>query len=128
MSRLPSIVLTVPQRTVLFVSQQSWRPAKTAQAWFVASGTARCYIVRMAGTARGSANSDPVNDDARRLTDAERADLLASLEASRAEYASGRYHVLKPGMLREEFEAILEGDPSDAELDALLGIVRPESP
>jgi hypothetical protein len=62
------------------------------------------------------------------LTDAERTDLLATLEASRAEYTASRYHVLKPGMLRKEFEAILEGDPSDEELDELLGIVRPEPP
>jgi hypothetical protein len=30
-------------------------------------------------------------------------------------------------MLRKEFDAILEGDPRDEELDALLGVVRPES-
>jgi hypothetical protein len=62
------------------------------------------------------------------LTDPARADLLASLEASRADYAAGRYHVLKHGMLRTEFEAILDGDPSDEELDTFLGIVPPESP
>jgi hypothetical protein len=82
----------------------------------------------MPRTAPGPANPDQAIDDAPRLTDAERADLLATLEASRAEYAAGRYHVLKPGMLRKEFEAILEGDPSDEELDALLGVVRPEAP
>jgi hypothetical protein len=49
------------------------------------------------------------------------------LEESRAEYAAGRYHVVKPGMLREEFRTILEGDPSDEELDALLGVARPET-
>jgi hypothetical protein len=31
-------------------------------------------------------------------------------------------------MLREEFEAILAGDPSDEELDALLGDDRPAAP
>jgi len=83
----------------------------------------QCYIVRMPRTAR-SPNSDR---SVSHLTDTERANLLASLEASRAEYAAGRYHVLKPGMLRKEFDAILEGDPRDEELDALLGVVRPES-
>ena len=78
----------------------------------------------MSRTARQTAQPD--RSDAP-LTDAERADLLSSLEASRAEYAAGRYHGIKPGMLRKEFEAILEGDPSDEDLDALLGIVRPDS-
>jgi hypothetical protein len=79
----------------------------------------------MPRTASRPANYDQATP---RLTDAERADLLASLEASRAEYAARRYHVLKPGMLREEFEAILAGDPSDEELDALLGDDRPAAP
>ena len=61
-----------------------------------------------------------------RMTYPKRHGLLASLEASRAEYAAGCYHVVNPGMLGEEFEAILEGEPSDEELDALLGLVRPE--
>ena len=90
--------------------------------------SARYYNLRMPRTARGTANSGHATDHAPHLSDAERADLLASLAASRAEYAAGRYHVLKPGMLRKEFEAILEGDPSDEELNVLLGVVRPESP
>jgi hypothetical protein len=58
-----------------------------------------------------------------RISDEERAELLASLEESRAEYAVGNYHVLEPGMLRKEFEAILDNPAvSDEELDALLGI------
>ena len=63
------------------------------------------------------------------ISDAERAELLASLEESRAEYAAGNYHVLKPGMLRKEFEAIV-ADPqiSDEELDALLGIDDTKAP
>ena len=82
----------------------------------------------MPRTAPGPANRDHTTGDASHLSDAERADLLASLAASRAEYAAGRYHVLKSGMLRKEFEAILEGNPSDEELNVLLGVVRPESP
>ncbi len=62
-----------------------------------------------------------------RISDAERAELLASLEESRAEYAAGNHHVLKPGMLRKEFEAILNDDLSDEELDELLGI-KPRLP
>ena len=70
----------------------------------------------------------PTVEEVPRISDAERAELLASLEASRAEYAAGNYHVLKPGMLRREFEAILDNeDISDEELDALLGIA-PQSP
>jgi hypothetical protein len=57
-----------------------------------------------------------------RVHDQERAELLASLEESRADIAAGRYDVLTPGMLRCEFEAILDNDPSDEALDALLGI------
>jgi hypothetical protein len=79
----------------------------------------------MPRTASRSINSGQATP---RLTDTERADLLAGLAASRDEYAAGDCHVLKPGMLRQEFEAILDGDPGDDELDALLGIVRPESP
>ena len=82
----------------------------------------------MPRTAPGPANRDHTTGDVPHLSDAERADLLASLAASRAEYAAGRYHVLKSGMLRKEFEAILEGNPSDEELNVLLGVVRPESP
>jgi hypothetical protein len=78
----------------------------------------------MPRTARHSAQPDRSDVP---LTDTERADLLSSLEASRAEYAAGRYQVVKPGMFRTEFEAILQGEPSDEDLDALLGIVRPES-
>jgi hypothetical protein len=81
----------------------------------------------MSTTARGRSGRIRPPDDARPLTDTERAALRASLEASRAEYAAGRFHVLKPGMLRKEFEAILDADPSDDELDALLGIAPPAS-
>lgn len=63
-----------------------------------------------------------------RITDAERTELLASLEENTADSATGRFHVLKPGDLRTEFEAIMRGDPSDAELDALLGIDDTQSP
>jgi hypothetical protein len=58
-----------------------------------------------------------------RISDAERAELLASLKASRAEIAAGNFDVLKHGTLRKEFEAILCDDLSDAELNTLLGIV-----
>ena len=95
-------------------------------AYFVESISAPYYNLHMPRAAPGPTNR--VTDDASHLSDAERADLLASLAASRAEYAAGRYHVLKPGMLRKEFEAILEGDPTDEELNVLLGVVRPESP
>ena len=62
-----------------------------------------------------------------RISEAERAELLASLEEGRADVAAGNYHVLQPGMLRIEFGAILEDDLSDDELDALLGIT-PQPP
>ena len=57
-----------------------------------------------------------------RISEAERAELMASLEQARADSAAGRSHVLKPGMLRTEFEAIMQHDMNDEELDALLGI------
>ena len=63
--------------------------------------------------------------DVPRITDAGRAELLAGLEESRAEYAAGDFDVLTPGKLRKEFEAIFANpDISDEELDALLGIER----
>lgn len=69
----------------------------------------------------------PVVEEVARLSESERAELLASLEQSRADYAAGRCHVLEPGMLRKEFEAILRHDLSDEELDSLLGIA-PQPP
>jgi hypothetical protein len=64
----------------------------------------------------------PSVEEVPRISDAERAELLASLDESRAAIAAGDFDVLTPGKLRMEFEASLEGDPSDEELDALLGI------
>jgi hypothetical protein len=64
----------------------------------------------------------PSVEEVSRISDAERAELLASLKASRAEIAAGNFDVLKRGTLRKEFEAILRDDLSDAELNALLGI------
>ena len=64
-----------------------------------------------------------------RILDAERAELLESLEASRADMAAGNYDVLKSDMLQMEFEAILANpDISDEELDALLGIGDQKTP
>lgn len=65
----------------------------------------------------------PTVEEVPRISDAERAELLASLEAARADIAAGNYDVLGPDTLRREFEAILDNeDISDEELDALLGI------
>ena len=70
----------------------------------------------------------PAVEEVPRISDAERAELLASLEAARADIAAGNYDVLGPDTLRREFEAILENeDIGDDELDALLGIA-PRSP
>ena len=49
----------------------------------------------------------PTVEEVPRISDAERAELLASLEESRAEYAAGNSHVLKPGMLRKELPKLL---------------------
>lgn len=65
--------------------------------------------------------------DIPRISDAERAELLRSLEESRAEYAAGRYYVLKRGMLVREFEAIRDEDATDDALDALSGITTSAS-
>jgi hypothetical protein len=59
-------------------------------------------------------------DDA--LDSADHDALLVSLEQGRADIAAGRFDVLTPGTLRREFEAILADDPTDDELDAMLGI------
>ena len=69
----------------------------------------------------------PTVDEVPRISDAERAELLASLEEGRADITAGHYQVLKPGMLRMELEAILADDLGDDELDALLG-VTPQPP
>jgi hypothetical protein len=69
----------------------------------------------------------PSVEEVPRISDTERAELLASLKASRAEIAAGNFDVLTRGTLRKEFEAILRDDLTDAELDALLGIV-PQPP
>ena len=54
-----------------------------------------------------------------RISDAERAELLASLEESTAQIAAGNYDVIGPDTLRTEFDAIMQNDLSDEELDAL---------
>lgn len=64
----------------------------------------------------------PSVEEVPRISDAEREDLIASLNQSRADIAAGNFDVLTPGTLREEFDAILEDDMSDEALDALLGI------
>lgn len=69
----------------------------------------------------------PSVEEAPLISDVERAGLIASLEAARASIAAGDFDVLTPGTLRTEFEAILSGEPSDAELDALLGITSSPS-
>ena len=71
----------------------------------------------------------PPLEEVPRISDAEWPELLASLEESRAEYAAGNCHVLKPGILRTEFDAIVANpDISDNELDALLGIGDQKAP
>ena len=74
-----------------------------------------------------TASPEPLVEGPSRLSGVERASLLAGLEESRAAYAAGQYHVLRPGMLRREFEAILDDDLDDEALDTLLGIARPAS-
>ena len=63
-----------------------------------------------------------------RISDAERTELLASLEQSRADIAAGNFDVLKPGDLRAEFEAIVQHDASDEELDTMLGVNNKQPP
>ena len=68
----------------------------------------------------------PTVEEVPRIQDSERAELLASLEAARADIAAGHYDVLGPDTLRREFAAILDHeDISDEELNALLGIAPP---
>ena len=62
-----------------------------------------------------------------RITDAERAELLASLEQGRADIEAGNYDVIGPHTLRREFDAIMKDDLGDDELDELLGI-KPQQP
>jgi len=69
----------------------------------------------------------PSVEEVARISDAERTELVASLEESRAAIDAGDFDALTPGVLRKEFEAILHGDASDEELDALLGITPPSS-
>lgn len=64
----------------------------------------------------------PSVEEVPRLSGAERAALRISLEAARAAIKAGDHDVLGPDTLRREFEAILENDLGDEELDALLGI------
>lgn len=56
------------------------------------------------------------------ISDRERAELLASLEASRADYAAGNFHEYNEEMLHRECEAILQHNATDAELDRMLGL------
>lgn len=67
----------------------------------------------------------PVVQDVPRISDAERAELLASLDQAAAQIEAGDFDEIGPDTLRREFQAILEENLSDAELDALLGISRP---
>lgn len=59
--------------------------------------------------------------DVPRISDAERAELIRSLEQGRADMAAGNYDVVTPGLLMREFEAILAG-LNDEEIDAQLGL------
>jgi len=52
-----------------------------------------------------------------RISGAERAELLGSLEQARAEIAAGRYDVVTSASLQAEFDGILERDLTDEELD-----------
>ena len=66
----------------------------------------------------------PSVEEVPRISDSERTELLASLEAGRAEIAAGNFDVVTSGSLRKEFAAILaKPSISDEELDASLGIV-----
>ena len=68
----------------------------------------------------------PFVEEVPRIPDSERAELLASLAAGRADIATGDFDVLTPGCLHREFAAILANpSTSDNELDATLGIVPP---
>ena len=69
----------------------------------------------------------PTVEEVPRISDAERAELLASLEETGAQIAAGNYDVIGPDTLRLEFEAIMRDDLSDEELDTLLGIT-PQPP
>ena len=76
----------------------------------------------MSGTRQTRTILVPSVEEVPRLSEAERAALLVSLEAARADIEAGDHDVLGPDTLRREFEAILENDLSDEELDILLGI------
>jgi hypothetical protein len=52
-----------------------------------------------------------------RISEAERVELLGSLEQARAEIAASRYDVVTSASLRAEFDDILERDLTDEELD-----------
>ena len=69
----------------------------------------------------------PTVEEEPRLSDPERAKLLASLDAARIDIPAGQYDVLGPDTLRREFAAILDRDDiGDEELDALLGMAPPD--
>jgi hypothetical protein len=59
----------------------------------------------------------PTVEETPRISDAERAELLSSLEQARAEIAAGRYDVVTSASLQAEFDDILERDLTDEELD-----------
>lgn len=62
----------------------------------------------------------PAIEEMPRISDAEREELRASLDKAREEIKSGRYDVVTPELLREEFDAIFYDNKSDAEIDAGL--------
>ena len=64
----------------------------------------------------------PTVEEVPRITDAERVELIASLDEATAQIAAGDFDVIGPDTLRTEFEAIMQDDADDQELDALLGI------
>jgi hypothetical protein len=59
----------------------------------------------------------PSMEEVPRISDADRVELLASLERARAEIASGQSDVLTPGTLRKEFDVILDGEIDDEAVD-----------
>ncbi len=79
-------------------------------------------LIAMSKTIKSASGSILVRtiEEVPRVSDAERADLLGSFEAARAEIAAGNYDVVISESLRAEFEAIFYHDETDAELDAEL--------
>jgi len=62
----------------------------------------------------------PTLEEVPRISDKEREELRASLDAARTDIAAGNYDVVTPETMRAAFDGILRDDKTDEELDAAL--------